>query len=541
MPLPDGGNIPWPPKECEPINRQYAIWWAWFSGDMETLSAVYGGGGNSDTHGVFASEAGGWRAKVGHVIDTVRRWFWGRSGSKGNVPRQRVHVPLAAEIASVSADLLFSEPPTVKVPEPDTKPGQPAGKGDTVTQERLAALMDDGMHATLLESAEIAAALGGVFLRIVWDEDKRDQPWITAVHPDAAVPTFVWGELDSVIFWRVISTKDRLVVRHLEMHERGTISHAVYQGDDDTLGQPVPLTDYPETRDIADSLDDAQSIDTGASGLTAVYVPNMRPNRIWRNTPGAASLGRSDYSGIEPLMDAYDMVESSLLRDIDLGKTRLVVPLEYFRSNGAGGGASVDLDQEIYEPVNFVAEEGSATLQIQVVQPKIRVAEHIAALTDLKSTIVGGAGYSPHTFGMDSGGTAVTATEIAAENRRSIITRDRKTRYYRPQLGNLYHTWLEVDLHVFDSGVTPVRPQIEWAAAVSADPVAQATELRELDTAGAISTYQKVLRQHPDWTKEQIDEEVALILTEKAPPPLEDPDDELGPPGGGPPGEHDGE
>lgn len=514
MPLPAGGNTPWPPKQCEPINRQIATWAAWYAGDVDQLAAVYSGaGGTQDTTGFFASEHGGFKATVRRAGQTIRRWFWGeRRGT--SQPRMRLHVPIASDIASASADLLFSEPPTVtvapaSVPGPD---GQPTP--DTVTQDRLNELLDDGAHATLLEGAEICSALGGVYLRIVWDKTVRDKPWLTAIQPDVAVPEWTWGRLSAVTFSQEILRKGKIVVRHLERHEKGMILHGVYEGTNDELGRPAALTDYDATRGLANEhLVNGNEIQTGATGMTAVYVPNMRPNRLWRTNPDAAYLGRSDYAGVEPLMDALDMTYSSWMRDVDLGKARLIVPQEYLQSNGPGKGASVDLDQEVYEGINsMAAEDGKA--EIKEVQFKIRHVEHAATVTDLKTSIVTSAGYSAQTFGLDSAGQAVTATEIAAQNRRSLITRDRKSRYWRSELADLYETWLAVDVTVFQSGVTPQRPTIEFADAVSVDPLAQAQTLRELDTARAISTEQKVRTLHPDWDGDDVDAEVARIIAE---------------------------
>lgn len=526
MPLPAGGNIPWPPQECDPIYAQYATWSAWYSGDIEQLSNTYAGAsGANDTTGFFASEAGGVRGAVGRAIASIRRWFWGER-PRGAQQRQRVHVPIAADLAAASADLLFSEPPKVTVPVEDTADGKP-GTPDKVTQDRLDELMDDGTQATLLEGAEIAAALGGVFLRIVWDADKREMPWITAVHPDAAVPAWQWGDLASVIFWKVIAENGKIVVRHLEMHEPGKILHGVYQGDQDTLGTPVPLTDYPATADFAELVENGNEIPTGATKLTAAYVPNMRPNRIWRSVPHAAHLGRSDFAGVEPLMDALDMTYSSWMRDVELGKARLIVPNDYLQSNGPGGGAGMELDREIYEGINAMGSEDGKP-EITQVQFAIRVAEHQSTCTDLKTTIVTTAGYSPQTFGL-ADGVAMTATEVAAKERRSFITRDRKIRYWRPQLGCLLETLLEVDAAKFNSGVTPVRPQVEWESAVSVDPLALAQELNQLHQAEAISTEEKVKKRHPDWDQEMVDKEV-----EKIKPKVEDPGTFTGMPPGKP-------
>lgn len=534
MPLPEGGNTPWPPEHCNKINGQYAAWSAWYSGDPDQLAAIYGGGGNgqnADTTGFFATQTGtGLRGAAQRVASAVRRWFWG-SQSSNTSQRSRLHVPIAGDIAAASADLLFSEPPTFTVPAGD----QPtAAEGETApepvkdpTQARLDELVDDGTHATLLEAAEICSALGGVYLRVVWDVETRpDRPWLTAVHPDVAVPEWQWGDLSAVTFWREIKRSGKTVVRHLERYEPGKVLHAVYEGDAEQLGNVVPVTDYPETAGLAEYLVNGNEIPTGATGLTAVYVPNMKPNRIWRNTPAAAHLGRSDFSGVEPLMDALDMVYSSWMRDVDLGKARLIVPREYLQNNGAGKGASFDLDQELYEGVNsMAAEAGGTSSEIKEVQFDIRVEAHASTVDKLKATIVGSAGYSAGTFGLTEDGQAVTATEVAAKNRRSLITRDRKTRYWIPKLADLVEAWLQVDVAVFATAITPVRPDVEFAAAVSVDPLTQAQTLRELHAAEAISTEEKVRTLHPDWTDPQVQEEVDRIQGDKSAglPGTEDP------------------
>lgn len=518
MPLPEGGNVPWPPEHCEAINAQYATWAAWYAGNVETLAGIYGGGGpGNDTTGFFASETGGFKAGVRRVTSAVRRWFWG-SPTSGTQQRSRLHVPIAGDIASASADMLFSEPPSFTIPTPDVVAGEDDEDRAAVedpTQARLDELLDDGTHATLLEAAEVCAALGGVYLRVVWDPKVRPgRPWLSAVQPDVAVPDFAWGRLIGVTFWRPIHTKGKLVVRHLERHEPGKISHGVYEGTNDELGRRVPLTDYPETAGLADErLVDGDTIVTGAKGMTAVYVPNMRPNRIWRTNPHAVHLGRSDYAGVEPLLDALDLTESSWIRDVDLGKSRIVVPHYYLQSNGVGKGASIDLDQEVYEGVNAAPSESGGT-EITQVQFKIRVEEHAATIKDLKTTIVGSAGYSAQTFGLDTEGGAATATEVNAKHRRSLITRDRKTRYWRPELADITEALLQVDVAQFGTAIVPQRPVVEFADAVSVDPLAQAQTLRELHTAEAISTEMKVRTLHPDWEDTAIDEEVQRILTE---------------------------
>lgn len=45
---------------------------------------------------------------------------------------------------------------------------------------------------------------------------------------------------------------------------------------------------------------------------TVVYIPNIKPNKVWRDLgPMAAPLGRSDFSGLETAFDGLDEAFSS--------------------------------------------------------------------------------------------------------------------------------------------------------------------------------------------------------------------------------------
>lgn len=511
MALPTGGKTPWPPKHLDPIYNKIGTWSAWYSGEPEQLAAVYGGQASYDNTGFFASQTGGFKARVRNA---VQRWFWGTRQPVGE-QRTKLHIPLAGDIASTSADLLFSEPPTLTVDK-------------TATQDRLDELVDDGTHANLLEAAEIAAGLGGVYLRVVWDRNISDRPWLSAVHPDAAVPEWTWGRLSAVTFWRVLAEDGNVVVRHLERHEPGMILHGVYKGTTDELGTLQPLTEYAETAGIADS------VPTGLKDrLTAVYVPNMRPNRCWRNTPAAASLGRADIAGTEPMMDALDETWTSWMRDLRLAKARLVVPSVYLQTNGPGQGARFDAEREVYEQLNVLPGSDGA-LKVEQVQFAIRVDEHERTALALTTDIVRAAGYAAQTFGMQ-GDVGITATEVTARERKSFITRDKKIRYWRPALQEIFETLMMVDALSFGSGITPERPAIEFGDSVSEDPGAVAQTMQLLDAARAMSTETKVRTLHPDWEDAEVDEEVARIKDENAMGPLQDPGTFTGQPDDKPP------
>ncbi|MFC5720361.1 phage portal protein [Streptomyces gamaensis] len=475
MPLPESGAV-WPPTELAPLYREMQLDAAWYSGDPKRLAEVY-------------------RTEQQRREDGRRR-LWGR-GQQPRAGRRdgRLHIPLAADIATTSADLLFSEPPVFTV-------------DDAAAQQRLDEITEAGGVAnTLLESAEIGAALGGVFLRVTWDASLAARPLLTTVHPDAALPEFRWGVLCAVTFWRELASETGAVWRHLERHEPGRIVHALYQGTPDRIGTRVPLVEHPETAPLAESLGPAgDTIETGIEALTAAYIPNILPNRRHRGSP----FGRSDYQSSHDLFDALDETWSSWLRDIRLARARLIVPDGYLRDHGPGRGASFDDDREIWQALNIPPDESAG---ITLSQFAIRVTEHQQTADAIVRQAVQGAGYAAQSFGLGDS-TAATATEVTARERRSMITRAKKARYWAPAVGDMLHVLLMLDRALFTPGLTVDRPRVTFGDSVSEDPQAVAQTLSLLQQAQAVSVDTKVRILHPDWDEAAVQDEVERILTE---------------------------
>jgi len=494
MPLPEGGGV-WPPAELDAVTSQLRVWSAWYSSDVDDLSGIYGGdlaGDPAKPLGVFNPMREDWRGKVGR---TLARWFWG-TRTPAAEKRTKLHLPVARDIATTSADMLFGEPPTFAV----------ENRG---TQARVDELTDLGLRATLTEAAELAAGLGGIYLRIVWDRELRPRPWISAVHADAAVPEWRWDVLTAVTFWREVLVDGNTVIRHLERHEPGAILHGLYEGGRGNLGKPIPLDANPATRGLA------PVFETGLppGRITAGYIPNLRPAPGWRHVPAAVNLGRADFDGAEPFMDALDETYSSLMRDIRLGKARLHLPASYLESMGPGKGAVFE-DRELYAPVTAIgANKLDAGLQIQETQFAIRVEEHLRACAEWLERIIATSGYSASSFGLRDGeGAEMTATEVSARKGRTGATRAKKVNYAAPVLADLVETLQLIDRRVFprETSYTPERPDVEFGEAPESPRVlAETIELLARAEAASIET--RVRMFHPDWDDVRVRQEVEGI------------------------------
>jgi A118 family predicted phage portal protein len=427
-----------------------------------------------------------------------------------------IHVPLAADLARTSADLLFSDCPDITV-------------GDA-GQDRWEEIEDGtGLESALVEAAELAAALSGIYWRVTFDlVNEKRWPIPTFVQPDNAWPEWSWGQLVAVTFFRVLTptpgSSDRTVYRHLERHSvtkvGALIEHALYQGEEAKLGMRIPLVDHPETAGIADSLTAEDMIVMPGCTRTAGYIPNMLPNRLDRGS----RLGRPDIEQQEDMLRGVDETWTSWMRDLRLAKARIIVPDEYLRVGTAGQGASFDVDREVYSPLRMMAPTGTdPSAAIKLTQFAIRTAEHQATIRALVERVVVGAGYNLFTFGMaDPQAAAATATEVDARSDLSLVTKGKKSRYWEPALREMVAAMTSIDWFFRYPGA--IRPgdvkeiSVEIEREIAPRPLDTAQTANLLRQANAASTQTLIELVHPEWGEEQVKAEVARIEQESGTP-----------------------
>lgn len=503
MALPES-NVQWPPTSLNKPLAEIRKYDAWYRGDIDSLEQIY----STQVSGGFWGQ--------------MKRMFMGspKPGETAQRP-DKVHVPLAAEIAKMSAAQLFSEMPTVHFGDMDgdldDKGITSAKQGDDL-EKALADLLDDETHATLLEGAELGSAHGGNFYRIAWDASITDHPFITAVAADMAVPEFRWGRLTGLTIWTDLEPikGTRMRYKLLERHTPGFIEYGLYQSaDSHSIGTRVPLDVHPATAPLASLVTADSQVPTGSKLMTACYIPNIKPNRSMRKDPIGQHLGRSDYDEAEGLFDQLDECYSSWSRDIRLGKARIFANRDMLKTGKAGEGSSFNTDQEIFTPLSMPpGSQLNHEKMLEMFQPNIRWQEHQATAQDLIERIYTACGYSSSTFGQ-SGDVAMTATEAQAREKLTMLTRKSKILYTRPQLRRLFACLMDVHHAVFDG---PERgqaiPDVEFPPAASDAPnvVAQTLNLLNASESASIGTRVQIL--HPGWDDTQIQEEVAKIQQE---------------------------
>lgn len=529
----------WPPEPFDIAFARFAELDAWYSGDAATLAEIYTGQGTSatPTHTING------RAYRGGVLGSLSKMFMGQPVVP-NEKRMRMHLPLAADLCTLSADLLFGEAPQVAFRRPDGAPsagstkdpnaeGQPT-KWSHPAQARLDQIIATGeAQAELLLGGEYAAALGGVFIAVAWDPEVSDHVFPKVYAADCAIPEFRHGRLVGVKLWTEY-LDGNIVYRLVEEQRKGSISYTLHKGTAKTLGDVVPLSERPETahyeglRSPAD-LEGVRpeevplpvTVGTGTNRLAVVYMPNARPVRDWRKLGQLSALGRSDLDGIQDVLDKVDMAWSSLMRDLENGQGRLIVPEDMIEVSGKpGDGATVDIYRQVFTPVAGTlgkASDGNGPMTI--VQFAIRVDEHLAIIEALKKEIASAIGYSPTHLGIEQVRRGdKTATEVAADLSDSERTRDKKAMYAKAALARWSLAALEIDYAVFGGealGDLTVMPDVDFAPVSQADPEKLARTAQILDVARAASRETIVRTVHPDWDDDEVAIEVKAILAEE--------------------------
>lgn len=516
MPLPDSGDQ-WPPAKFGHAYDAISRYDAWYTNDTDALGYLYAVNTLQQRTSVWGQ---------------VRRFFWGTPTPQTTTQRPtKMHVPVASNIATMAANVVFSQMPDVHFGDmdgDDDDKGLTQEQGKTATA-RLVEILDDRAHAELLEAGELRFAHGGSFVKVAWDEEvSEDGPYLVAVAADAAVPEFRGRRLSSVIFWSELAPLEGRdgSYKLLEMHEKGRIEFGLFEGSSDkTLGLRVPLTEHPDAEYLAALVDAESSIPTGSKKLTAVYLPWARPNGRLRKDPAARDLGKSALDGVEDLLDQLDEAYTSWMRDIRLGKARIIIPKGLIETGPAGQGGIFDADREIFtetgemvgslNPAN-AGGKGTVDSFIHNFQPNIRWKEHLETVTHLLSRIYQDCGFSPQSFG-DAGEVAVTATEVNERSNLTTLTRQASIMYVRPELRELYAALMDVDEFVFQGpGRGDALPDVEWPDTDTVDPKVVADTILSLVNAEAISLYERVSVQHQDWDDEQINAEVDRIREDYA-------------------------
>jgi len=477
-----------PPVEWKFWFNKYDEWAAWYSGDQKILY---------DYYNINA---------IGDLIAQSR--MWARIEDLCGV----VHLPAANDIASTSANLLFSEVPQFKYDE------------NTEGGKRIKEFIsENGFENLLLEGAELSAALSGCLFKIDIEPDLLRVPIVSIVTPQQFFPVFWRGRLWEVITFRVVKTNSdtqkvwRLFERRSREGKDLLIEYELYEGSNSSVGEQIDLNSIKETENI--NLENLQF--SNIEGLGCVYIPNKRPNKL---IPGSY-LGINDYSTSISMMDSLDIAWTSWMRDLELGMAQIFIDEELLnKSQNQTTGEVVELNkfskyQRAFVKLNLTSWKmggDSGVKPIENIQFDIRMEEHKNTCEQLFFNIVTQCGYSPQTFGIGQHGNVASGTALKILEHKSQLTRETKGRYWLPAIKELLY-----QVQKFDQSSNLYKSyniedvSIELQDSIVTDEKELSETLRNLDMAKAVSTYTKVKIQHPDWDDANIEAETDRILKDQ--------------------------
>jgi hypothetical protein len=501
-------NQPWPIGGWAVAFDRWRENEAWWVGNVEGLERLYQREGTGRvTHRVHGEPY------AGGIVGWAHARFWGRP-VPGDEQRTRLHIPVPADVATLSSDSLFAEPPSIEYPD-DAK-----GVSDA-NRERLAQIMGSKQaRAAQAEGGELASAFGATALRLAWD-DSRDRVWFEPIGADVTIPEFRAGKLVALNAFTEYR-RGNTVYRHIERHEIGRIIHTLYEGTQTNLGRIVPLAELPETKPYSEipNLTD-QGIETGIPRLTASWWVNA-PAREWRRKGDLAEAGRSDFSGgVIGLFDAIDETWSSWMRDLKLARARLIVDAAYLDSNGVtGSGASFDADREVFQALDLAATPDKPFVQAE--QFDIRWEAHSATAQALYQRVLSATGQGD--LDKETTGSDKTATEINVGTSTRERTRDRKSLYAGQTLADLAQTAMMLDAVKYPGkgGGDFGEIEVEFPPASQIKLTDLAPAIAQLRAAKTISLETSIRLQNPTWRRSEVDEEIAR-LEKETPDPAPDP------------------
>lgn len=391
-------------------------------------------------------------------------------------PEHRVHVPIAADLALVSADYIF-------------------GGGIELDDDANELAEAIGLHTLAPTAAEKASGMGEVYLRWGWRDETV--PMLTIVDADRVVPTWSWGRLVAADVWAELEKHNGFKWAHMEEHRPGVISHRLYKI---TTGDWIPssLTSHPETSGLAPRVPLPAPL---AGRLAIVDIINAQP-KVRRKG------GASDTEGSESIMAGVDESWSSMQRDIRLGKGRVVVP-EWMltRTNTSLGGVYFDNSAEVFSPVGSGGGDESPKDAMTAIQFALRITEHLDAVRDGVQRIVSSGGYSPESLIANRQQLPEAAAARRLRETASLRTTQRKIKLWRPALAEVLSSLLVVARNL------PAVPDVSVSIRSSFAPdVAETANVVQALTAGrAASIETKVRMLHPTWTPTEVADEVAKI------------------------------
>ena len=436
--------------------------------------------------------------------------------------------PLPERIADAWSDHLFGEEITIKaaVDADEDALGEILEVND-ITDDFRAAERD-------------IVAEGEGWWRIYVDRDVDDVPLLEWHSRATVAPFYIGKKLLAVALITQLEGVGRApskstIHRHLEIHVDGAVEHVLFRGTKNRLGQTVPLDDHPETQPLATILGDGRQ-----QGAIWKHGLPMLMGRIINKRGRNPRLGVSEYDGIKDyLLELNEAVTIGGENMRLTAKKRITAPLTSTAlrpttgplvDNGEGqlvpldGKPAFAADEDVLLTDPTDNELGRDSTPFKVLEYSYDAQALILHKRDLVESAVTRIGLTPQWIGVrvEGEGLAVSGTSL----RLRLVPTDKAGRgkgrpwdKEAPRIIGLMqrlHAMPESEGGFGRPWSNPDElPSVKRANPLPTDEVEQASVESTLVTAGARSIATSVRNQHPEWTDQQVLDEVDAIKKDR--------------------------
>lgn len=359
---------------------------------------------------------------------------------------------------------------------------------------------------------------GEVWWRVYVDRDISEFPIIEANSRLDVIPMFSGRKITAAAFTtdifsqniEVEKTIKTVVWRHIEIQTDGLVYNLLYKGDLYSLGDEQPLGSLPETANLPPEW---------KHGLDIMLAGRI-PNKLGRDY----RLGISEYHGVKDLL--LDLNESHTIMSENArntAKARMVVPASAIGEDGTFDATKdIVVEESQDDSLDNAGKSGSYT----VLEYKFQARELLMHMDNLVDVIMTRCGLAEQFVGggKSSQGQAFTGTALrtrlipttlAASKKGKIWDRGVKEMLFAAmqaaalptERGGTGHTWTDKTL----------KPEIKRSSVLPEDQNEQ-TQRLVMAVQGEIMSINTALKTlHPDWTEDEIKEELEAIQNDRAP------------------------
>lgn len=410
--------------------------------------------------------------------------------------------PLAPKISDAFASLLYGRRPKLGAAAESNQ-----GRLDEIAEE-------NGFPANLQRAVRTSSSEGEVWWRVVSDPELADVPLVEWYSRTAVYPLWIGPRLAATAFVSRYEedgeddprNRNAKVFRHFEVHERGEVANVLYEGTRGTLGEQAPLGSHPETEALREEW--------------RHDLPAMLAGRIPNIEGVDPTLGVSDYFRIKDLL--HDLNEALTIGAENARKTlrqRMIAPASAFDEDGN----LRDVEVWAAESLDNEMPEESKGSPFRVLEYSFEAEKILTWRRGLAEDALGRIGIVPQFVGAGSGqeGLAQSGTALRVRLIPTTAAGEERGQFWddkRAGLPGILAVCQMVDALSREEGgfgvswVDPsVAPAVERGSTLPEDE-AEVIERNSAAVQGQIRSRETAVReQHPDWSDDQVEEELGRI------------------------------